>query len=218
MCVCVCVCPKNQTRRIAPVAPDGWAVAVHARRQARYRPLAARDRREAQASAECRARPCVGWGLPVAVHAMNEHLEMGDHERRHGRRLHAPCDEAEAWRPTTITRERQQPWSRPAPGFEPRGLRREPCQPPRAAVSTAARGKPSAQRRTTTTTHHRAPASPRSTPWRPARPRHRAERHGAQRQRKTQPPPTPTATTNRPPTATHEQTTRANSNHHPQAD
>ena len=80
--------------------------------------------------------------------------------------------------------------------------REPPCQPPR--------GKPSAQRRTTTTTHHRAPVPPRSTPWRPARPLHRAERHGAQRQRKTQPPPTPTATTNRPPTATHEQTTRAN--------
>ena len=78
--------------------------------------------------------------------------------------------------------------------------REPPCQPPR--------GKPSAQRRTTTTTHHRTPVPPRSTPWRPARPLHRAERHGAQRQRKTQPPPTPTATTNRPPTATHEQTTR----------
>ena len=163
-----------------------------------------------------RAMPLCGMGATGRVHAMNfgtwmimndtadasTHLAM---KRRHGDRRRLLARDSNHGKASARVR---------APGVADascRVNRREPpCQPPR--------GKPSAQRRTTTTTHHRAPVPPRSTPWRPARPLHRAERHGAQRQRKTQPPPTPTATTNRPPTATHEQTTRANSNHHPQAD
>ena len=165
-----------------------------------------------------RAMPLCGVGATGRVHAMNfgtwmimndtadasTHLAM---KRRHGDRRRLLARDSNHGKGQR-------------PGSSPGGCRREPpCQPPR--------GKPSAQRRTTTTTHHHAPAPPRSTPWRPACPRHRAERHGAQRQRKTQPPPTPTATSNRHhnphhsphrhSNATHEQTTRANSNHHPQA-
>ena len=76
-----------------------------------------------------RAMPLCGVGATGRVHAMNFGTWMIMNDTADAS-THL-CDEAEAWRPTTITREGQQPWSRPAPGFEPRGL------PTRAAVSTA---------------------------------------------------------------------------------
>ena len=110
VCVSVCVSQKPKARRIAPVRPTvGPLPFMRDDRRATGRWLRETGERRRRVRSAVPG-PCVGWGLPVAVHAMNEHLEMGDHERRHGRRLHAPCDEAEAWRPTTITREGQQPW------------------------------------------------------------------------------------------------------------
>ena len=107
LCVCVSVCvsvPKTESATVGPLP----FMRDDRRASGRWLRETGERRRRVRSAVP---GPCVGWGLPVAVHAMNEHVvEMGDHERRHGRRLHAPCDEAEAWRPTTITREGQQPW------------------------------------------------------------------------------------------------------------
>ena len=110
VCVCVCVClcvPKTESATDCPTVGPLPFMRDDRRATGRWLRETGERRRRVRSAVP---GPCVGWGLPVAVHAMNEHLEMGDHERRHGRRLHAPCDEAEAWRPTTITREGQQPW------------------------------------------------------------------------------------------------------------
>ena len=85
VCVCLCVCPKTKRdglRRLRPAVGPLPFTRDDRRATGRWLRETGERRRRVRSAVP---GPCVGWGLPVAVHAMNEHLEMGDHERRHCR-------------------------------------------------------------------------------------------------------------------------------------